>query len=326
MLYEHLQMPRGLDKCRKRLVSWVNSMPLFYYIIAAILLSLVLWVSTNDWYYAISWPPTYSYYSFRRRWVVLYSRDQAAAEAAHKRSLPRYSMNAESFPDFPFYVVSLPDAAERRASAASEMKKHKIQNWEFFDAINGSNHMPLEEIMWYTRGKLLKKVLAGVTKTRRHTAALLTHLRLMHKMVAEGRDVQAVFEDDFSFLDEDGNNLQMLYDTMADLPVDWDVLWLYHGPSITDQGGLLGWAGPNKRVQIFTSNYVTLGLIYTRRLALKMLNEAQIGDNDFDNVIENLGKYKEVNAYVAVPAIVGHGNKNLKSQTEVPGFDTVENK
>lgn len=178
-----------------------------------------------------------------------------------------------------------------------------------------------EEIQWYTRGNRLEKVLAGVKKTRRHTAALLSHLRLMHKMVAEGRDVQGVLEDDFSFLGEDVK--KTLYDTMSDLPDDWDVLWLSHGPPITDAGGLLGWAGPNQRVQTFTSNFVTLGLIYTRRLALKLLNEAQIGDNDFDNVIENLGKYKEINAYVAVPPIVGHGDKNLKSQTEVPGFDVA---
>jgi hypothetical protein len=123
-----------------------------YYILAVIILVLVFWVTSNDWYYAISWPPSYAYYSFRRRWVVLYTKNQAAAEAAHKRTLPRYSIDASTFPNFPFYVISLFDATERRKSASDEMKRHKIDKWEFFDAINGSNHMPLvSNILIYSR-------------------------------------------------------------------------------------------------------------------------------------------------------------------------------
>jgi hypothetical protein len=143
MVYTPIGIPRRLDTSRKRVFLWGTSLtsPL-YSILAGIILLFVFWVASNEWYYAISWPPSYAYYSFRRRWVVLYTKKQAAAEAAYKRSLPRYSIDASTFPDFPFYVISLPDATERRESATDEMKKHKIDKWEFFDAINGSDHMP----------------------------------------------------------------------------------------------------------------------------------------------------------------------------------------
>lgn len=53
------------------------------------------------------------------------------------------------------------------------------------------------------------------------------------------------------------------------------------------------------------------------------LNEAQIGDRDFDNVIEDLGKYKAVPCYVAQPALVRASAKGFPSNTEVVGRDQL---
>lgn len=53
----------------------------------------------------------------------------------------------------------------------------------------------------------------------------------------------------------------------------------------------------------------------------QVLNEAQVGDRDFDNVIEDAGKYLFAAAYVAVPPLAAPSAQSLQSQTEVEGLD-----
>ncbi len=242
-----------------------------------------------------------------------------------KKAMLRYSLPpGGEFPFFNSYVVSLPDATERRQSAAAEMNRVGMTRWEFADALNGSEPLPMDEVRWYTREKKLRAVENGNTKTRRHIAALISHLRLMHKMVAEGREVQMVFEDDFALQGDDKDDfVEKLRFTMQNLPEDWDVLWLNHGPPIqNDENTLLGWVGFG--VQLMSHNYVSLGLVYTKQFALKALNEAQMGRSHFDIAADNLGRFFSANAYVAVPPLVVSNPNNFKSMTEIQGISKVE--
>ena len=77
-------------------------------------------------------------------------------------------------------------------------------------------------------------------------------------------------QDDFDLRGSEGDDfLQSLNRTMRALPADWDVLWLSHSPRMQATPSLLlGEVGDG--VWMCTNNYVTLGIVYTRRLALQV--------------------------------------------------------
>jgi len=123
----------------------------------------------------------------------------------------------------------------------------------------------------------------------------------MHDMVASGREVQLVLEDDAQLLPS--NFLQRLNYTMADLPEDWEALWLNHGAAIQRKPeNLAGWVGTG--VRLFTGNSDTIGMVYKRSFALKVLNDAQIGNKDIDNLMNDMTQLGRVRSYVADPPLI----------------------
>ena len=74
-----------------------------------------------------------------------YTQGALEEQLARKRSLPRYEVPPGPFPFFDSFVLSLPNATDRRANAAAEMERHGVTRWQFFDAINGSTGLPQDE-------------------------------------------------------------------------------------------------------------------------------------------------------------------------------------
>jgi hypothetical protein len=135
-------------------------------------------------------------------------------------------------------------------------------------------------------------------------------------MLSTDREVQVVLEDDAQLLDE-VDFLSSLNSTLAGLPEDWDALYLNHGAPIQDEpSNLLGWVGPG--VRMFLDNAATVSIVYRRSFALKMLNDAQIGNKDIDNVMNDLVQLGRAKAYVADPPLVRVHEAAFESQIELP--------
>jgi GR25 family glycosyltransferase involved in LPS biosynthesis len=161
--------------------------------------------------------------------------------------------------------VSLRSETARRASVEQQMASLGT-DFRWWDAVDGTKALPDDEVRWYVSGSRLKqyKRRAPGSQEWRKIACDLSHLRLMHDMVASGRDIQVVLEDDVQLL---GDFKQRLNATLAALPADWDVLWLNHGAPIQrKRSNLRGWVGPGLRM--FTDNSATVGMVYRRSFAL----------------------------------------------------------
>ena len=200
------------------------------------------------------------------------------------------------------------------------MKAQGIK-FKWWDAVDGGQPLAAEEVRWYTSGWRLRAFLSSVPGSHayRKAACDLSHLRLMHDMIAQGREVQVVLEDDVQFTGTDF--VRELNATLASTPEDWDVLWLNHGEPMERKkgrrggGALGGWVGD--KVRLFYDNSITVGMVYRRAFALRVLNDAQIGNKDIDNLMNDVGQLGEVRAYVADPPLVKVHERKFQSQIEI---------
>lgn len=239
---------------------------------------------------------------------------QVEAEARRTAAMPRYDPPYDIH-SLALFVVSMPGSNERRSSVTQQMESHGIA-FQWWDAVDGSKPLPEDEVRWYTSGWRLKEFLNTEPGSHayRKAACDLSHLRLMHDMIGAGRDVQIVLEDDVQFMGDDF--LGALNGTLRALPADWDVLWLNHGPPIQRKpSNLVGWVGPG--VRLFLDNSVTVGMVYRRSFALRVLNEAQIGNKDIDNLMNDIGQLGMIRQYVADPTLVKVHEAGFPSQIEV---------
>jgi len=251
---------------------------------------------------------------------------QVTADAERASKLPRYNPSTlfsttdadnsiTTTSALEIFVISLPGSIERRSSVEQQMKTQNI-NFRWWDAVDGSQILPEDEVRWYSSGKRLRKFLHSEPGSRsyRKAACDLSHLRIMHDMVASSRDVQVVLEDDLQFTGT--NFIAELNSTMSALPADWDVLWLNHGaPILRNRKNLAGWVGQG--IRMFLDNSITIGMVYKRSFALRVLNEAQIGTKDIDNLMNDIGQLGLVRAYVADPSLVKIHEAGFASQIEV---------
>lgn len=208
--------------------------------------------------------PGYPQANLRRNWIRVRFGFQASADARRAAARARYQVRQSAWPP-PLYVVALRSAIERRASVRKQMGAQKIA-FRWWDAVDGKA-LPEDEIRWYTSGRRLAIFLRTQPGSQPHRklACDLSHLRLMHSMVAAGREIQVVLEDDVQLVGDDF--LGQLNATLSTLPDDWDVLWLNHGGPIARRpGNLAGWVGP--RARMFWDNSGTVGMVYRRKFAL----------------------------------------------------------
>lgn len=107
-----------------------------------------------------------------------------------------------------------------------------------------------------------------------------------------------VLEDDFTVpQDARGAFEGGIRQRLAALPSDWDVLHL----QLCD-ATLQGEVGPG--VRLFSRGFCTLGLIYRRQAALKILHAARAGNRNVDNLLLDLALIGELQSYVADPPLV----------------------
>ena len=188
---------------------------------------------------------------------------QDVLEARRVASLPRfYQPGNASIPDI--FVISLKSAHDRRNSVQRQMEEQNIP-FQWWDAVDGTKPMPEEELRWYLSGSRLKSYFKSSegSKAWRKAACDLSHLRLMHDMIASGREIQVIMEDDVQLVPDFQAQLSAL---MSSLPVDWDVLWLNHGNPIQRRpNNLSGWVGPGLR--LFKDNSGTVGMVYRKSFA-----------------------------------------------------------
>jgi hypothetical protein len=211
-------------------------------------------------------PTGYPRFVLRRTWVRVRHRRQLEREAARAAAGPRFRLAPNA--TLPVFVVSLPGASARRASVRQQLCQRNI-TFAWWDAVDGAAALPEDEVRRYTSGPRLAAFRRGAPGSRAHRKAAcdLSHLRLMHDMVAQGREVQVVLEDDAQLADAGGDFLARVRGALAQLPAGWDVLWLNHGGPIAREPASLGpWVG--RGVRTFMDNSDTVGMAYRRSFAL----------------------------------------------------------
>jgi hypothetical protein len=284
------------------------------------LLALLLLVDMYNWGLLV---PHFTYHAYRRRWVRVHTARDWRRVAAAKATLPRYRPPANqsaASPPFPFpvKVLSLPRSSARRRSAQEQLATAGVP-FEFVDAVDGDDPaaLPAADVERYFSGERLAKFRGGSPNARFKVACDLSHFRLMHALLASPLQAQLVLEDDFQLpaalaatsrpgrrrmgqvyqatrsLTAEGDEaaaataesaspfLGALNATLHALPADWDVLHL----SLCE-ATLGGEVGPG--VRVFSRGFCTLGLLYSRRAALAVLREAEVGSRNVDNLLMDL--------------------------------------
>ncbi|KAL3152793.1 hypothetical protein ABBQ38_012375 [Trebouxia sp. C0009 RCD-2024] len=220
--------------------------------------------------------------------------DNAAIE---KSNLPRYMLSQKSFEEVPVWILSLQRSPERRASILVQLTAANI-SFEFVDAVDGQGLLPAEEVEEYIKGSRLQLYHSADPYMRAKAGCDLSHLRLLHRLVAEGQDAAIIIEDDAILLQEEAvpfkKRLRRLFNQ---LPNDWELLMLNSCFSFPSK--LVG-AG----VRQFRGGVCTLGYVATRGFALKVLQAARTGTRNIDNLFDMMAQFGEVNAYLAQPAVV----------------------
>lgn len=128
--------------------------------------------------------------------------------------------------------------------------------------------------------------------------------------------MQLVLEDDFQLHDKNGDFLYRLHNSLSQLPESWDMLWLNHGSSMKKDPD---WAlGPfvGHGVRIFKENVYSLGIIYRTKFALRVLNDAQIGNRALDNLFSEIVQLGGLNGFVADPPLMDHHTLQFTSTVE----------
>ena len=94
--------------------------------------------------------------------------------------------------------------------------------------------------------------------------------------------------------------MQALNASIRALPADWDVLHLHLCLSTPK-----AFVGPG--IRIYSRGFCTLGLLYTRRAALKVLHEAEMGSRNVDNIIMDLVAVSFLLLYFSCSSSVDEG-------------------
>jgi glycosyl transferase family 25 len=133
------------------------------------------------------------------------------------------------------YIINLKDDTDRRKSITKELESVGWDNFEFIDAIKGSDLPPVQEMI---DNKLLDQTFIDPngTLTKNIIACSLSHKKAYQKMIADGHYKALILEDDIRFTD---TGLKYLYaDKLAKVReeltrVDWDIfMWGLVGENI----------------------------------------------------------------------------------------------
>ena len=134
---------------------------------------------------------------------------------------------------FPIFVISPTSAAFRRHHVANQLQQQDV-DFQFQTTDSSIKHMNGKMGTFCGHSKFQKTV-------NWETLECTTHLRLMHRMVADNVDLQLVLADDIVFNKKQGRFLDTLQSSLHELPSNWGLLWLHRDMNTSawlDQNGV----------------------------------------------------------------------------------------
>ena len=232
----------------------------------------------------------------------------------YKRQQLRFQMTEDGRRLLPHWVISMPQAADRRAALQTSFMREDV-SFELVDAFDGRDKLPMQHASkWVDERLLTSATLGKLPKARRAAiAAALSHLALMERAVAEQHSVVIQFEGDATLLP--GFNRQIDY-ALRHLPSDWDVLYLSGCPFLdklyspfSPIGRYIGEGIKNLRWGITTCP--TLAFMYRNSTAHKVLSHVQSNKLSlpFDVTLGNLAHSGLLNSYTTDHwLVISHSN------------------
>lgn len=138
-----------------------------------------------------------------------------------------FAEQISKYAEYPFdthfdrtFVINMAKAQDKMKEISGHLGDIGVKNWERFEAVNGyalpDNDPKTPWIrMPGTRDKLKKA----------HMGCYLSHLRVLHEAKARGLKSVLILEDD-AFLPKTQRGVDLFNKSMAELPPDWDMMYL----------------------------------------------------------------------------------------------------
>jgi glycosyl transferase family 25 len=119
--------------------------------------------------------------------------------------------------ELPIYVINLKKNTERKKYLIEEFKKHKIENYNFIEAING-NDLNSEELK-------NKNIISNNCKlTRGEIGCSLSHYKIYEEIIKNDAEISLVLEDDVFFVDGFNIKYNILMNRIKN--INWDIFYL----------------------------------------------------------------------------------------------------
>ena len=184
------------------------------------------------------------------------------------------NIETENFPKI--FILNLPQASSRKIHMQSMLSKFNNINYEFIDAVVGSD-LSFDELNALYDDKKSNELLSR-SLTKGEIGCALTHLKIYKKIVDEKIDEAVILEDDITICE----NFIKIINQKKYFPLNWEIILLGHGDSrVTKRGGYTHFfkkykLSPEYKLARFVSiAYGTVGYIINYKGAKKLLEKIE---------------------------------------------------
>lgn len=213
------------------------------------------------------------------------------------------------------YVISLPNAIDRRKHIENEFKSHNL-NFEFFDAVQPSTEL----------NNLIEKYIPNLKNsslTDGEKGCLISHLSIWKKCIENNYDYVNIFEDDIRLSSDsekfikNSDWLTKNFDTNKAMIIKYET---YKMPVKLNEHNSLRVDG-RKIAKLESSHWGTAGYLITQKMAKQLLNFFYNLD---ENSIMPIDKFifesllKENEIYQLSPAICIQDDRHNKNNILLP--------
>lgn len=124
----------------------------------------------------------------------------------------------------PIHIINLPHRTDRKEKLLSELKRHKVENYVFADAVNGAD-LDIEAMV--ARGDV---DFSHRQLKRGEYGCYLSHLNVYKKILDSDEEVHLILEDDVYFVPGFVKKLNRI----LDVEDEWDIFYLGYNPISDD--------------------------------------------------------------------------------------------
>lgn len=207
---------------------------------------------------------------------------------------------SESINDIPMYCIYIPEREKYIKNFFSQLNLQP----NFIQGID-KNTIDIDKLIKNNKVKHWKNVNQG------RIACHYSHLKVLKEFLNTDKERCIIFEDDLKTKYNTYKTINLLFDTLHNIPDDCDILYLGYC-----------WEKCNKITKY--NNYVSMGnepkcrhsYIVNRRAAQIILDKTSVMYNNGDNMYSNLIKNKKIKSYISNYFLFKQNRENLGSNLD----------